>query len=293
MLASSRVALVIGLLLGVTACVPPENKMAAVEPVLLDDADLIYVDLPAVRTMEPQGPPFVQGLRVGYLDLYEQAGARFDLIDRVHFGRKAVASAKGQNVQPDQTALRRLPAGAAGELDAARARLIAALDANGRRTAPADAAKAQVAFDCWLERTEAGDQAGIDACKARFEEAVAAVERSLLPGAPQQYLVFFAWDRADISPAARQVLEQVAADYKAGRMVRLHLAGHADRSGPEDYNMRLSERRARAVAQVLRELGVPQEAMTLAWYGETRPRVPTPDGVREAQNRRVEITWDK
>lgn len=292
MVARHRVAFLSFLLLTTVGCVPPENKMAAVEPVILDDADLLYAELPAVRTMEPQGPPFVQGLRVGYLDLHQEAGGRFDLVDRVHFGRKAVASARGQNVQPDMVKLRRIAEGAVGEFEAARSRLLAALDANGRRTAPADAAKAQVAYDCWLERTEAGDQAGAAACKARFEEAIAAVERSLAPGAAQQYLVFFAWDRADISPVARQVLEQVAADFKAGRMVRLHLAGHADRSGPEAYNMRLSERRARAVARVLQDLGVPRDAMKLAWYGETRPRVPTPDGVREAQNRRVEITWD-
>jgi len=44
------------------------------------------------------------------------------------------------------------------------------------------------------------------------------------------------------------------------------------------------------VAKVLRELGVPADAMTVRWYGETRPRVPTPDDVPEPQNRRVEIT---
>ncbi len=292
MVASRRVALLLGVMLAAAGCANQPNRMIAADPSPLDDADLYFVDSDAVRRMAPQGPAFTQGLRVGYLDLSDQAAARFDLLDRVHFGRKAVASAKGLNVQPDDLPLRRLEAAARGELSAARTRLLAALDANGRLRAPADAAKAQTAFDCWLERTEAGDAAGAALCKARFEEAIAAVERALGPDAPNEYLVFFAWDRADISPVARQVLEQVAADFKAGRMVRLHLAGHADRSGPEDYNMRLSERRARNVARELERLGVPREAMKLEWFGETRPRVPTPDGVREAQNRRVEITWD-
>ncbi len=292
MVGKRRVALVLGVVLTAAGCVNVDNRMVAPEPTLLDDADLLFVDMDAVRQMVPQGAPFSQGLRVGYLDLTDQAAGRVDLADRMHFGRKAVASAKGLNVQPDQPALRRLPEAAKGELEAGRARLMAALEGNGRLRAPADASKAQTAFDCWLERTEAGDQAGAQVCKARFEEAVAAVERALGPAAPQQYLVFFAWDRADISPVALQVIEQVAADYKAGRMVRLHLAGHADRSGPEAYNMRLSERRARAVARELERLGVPQSALDLKWYGETRPRVPTADGVREAQNRRVEITWD-
>lgn len=292
MVAKRRVALLLGLALTAAGCANPGDRMVAPEPTVLDDADLFFVDMDAVRQMVPQGAPFSQGLRVGYLDLTDQAAGRVDLLDRAHFGRKAVASAKGLNVQPDAPALRRIAEAAKGEFEAARARLLAALDADGRLRAPADAAKAQTAYDCWLERTEAGDQAGAAACKARFEEAVAAVERALAPAAPQQYLVFFAWDRADISPVARQVIEQVAADFKAGKMVRLHLAGHADRSGPEAYNMRLSERRARAVARELEQLGVPASALDLKWYGETRPRVPTADGVREAQNRRVEITWD-
>jgi outer membrane protein OmpA-like peptidoglycan-associated protein len=67
--------------------------------------------------------------------------------------------------------------------------------------------------------------------------------------------------------------------------------GHADRSGPESYNLALSQRRAEAVAAALRARGVPGDAMSLQAFGETRPRVPTADGVREPQNRRVEILF--
>ena len=67
------------------------------------------------------------------------------------------------------------------------------------------------------------------------------------------------------------------------------LTGHADRSGPVAYNQRLSERRADAVkARLIRE-GIPAGQIVTIGRGETQPMVPTADGVREPQNRRVEI----
>ncbi|MBW7850366.1 MAG: OmpA family protein [Rhodospirillales bacterium] len=109
------------------------------------------------------------------------------------------------------------------------------------------------------------------------------------PKGPDSYMVFFDWDRADITPQARETLAKVAANAKAGKATRLDLTGHADRSGPEPYNMRLSLRRADNVKKVLVGLGLPADAISMVGKGETSPLVPTPDGVREPQNRRVEI----
>ena len=95
-----------------------------------------------------------------------------------------------------------------------------------------------------------------------------------------------------MTPVTRTVLEQVAADYKKGKISRVAITGHADRSGSPAYNMRLSERRARLAAAELVGLGVPQDIMKIEWFGETQPRVPTADGVREAQNRRVEVRFE-
>ena len=66
--------------------------------------------------------------------------------------------------------------------------------------------------------------------------------------------------------------------------------GHADRSGSDAYNVELSRRRAEAVASLLASAGIPRASITTDARGEEQPRVPTADGVREPQNRRVEIT---
>ena len=281
-----RSALVGGLVALVAAC-------ASYDPQAVDDTYTVLYEVDAVRVMEPQGPHFNRGLRTGYLDYGDLVYAEYDWSDYWHFAFKAVDSAKGAPVQPDAVEFRQLAPEDVEELAAARARLLAALDQNGRKRAPYPAATAQVAYDCWLERAEERQRPErIEECKGRFEAAIAEVERALATDVEEVYLVFFAWDQDDLSPVAQTVLDQVYADYLRAQPARMVVAGHADRSGPESYNVGLSERRARSAAGALMARGVPAEAMTLEWYGETRNRVPTEDGVREPQNRRVEITFD-
>ncbi|MBF0267693.1 MAG: OmpA family protein [Alphaproteobacteria bacterium] len=109
------------------------------------------------------------------------------------------------------------------------------------------------------------------------------------PAEPKNFLVFFDFDKADITPEALKIIEQAVAYAKAGNMSRVELTGHADRSGSNKYNMALSMRRAKAVQDTMVKLGMNASAIGLTAKGEEQPLVPTPDGVREPQNRRVEI----
>lgn len=278
-----------GLWAGVTSAM----SACAYDPETIDAAYTVVYDIDAVRAMEPQGPAFNRGLRQGYLDYADLVYDETDVGDYYHFAFKAVDSAKGKQVLPDAVESRDLEAGQVDELAAARARLMAALEQTGRKKAPWQAADAQTAFDCWLERAEENDPAEkIEVCKGRFERAMSEVEGSLVTEGERTYLVFFAWDQADLSPVARSVLDQVLADHGRARAGQVVVVGHADRSGADAYNLGLSEERARAVAEVLVERGVPERSLRLEWYGEARPRVSTPDGVREPQNRRVEIVFD-
>jgi outer membrane protein OmpA-like peptidoglycan-associated protein len=156
------------------------------------------------------------------------------------------------------------------------------------------------------------------ACKAAFEAALAEVEGALPkpppppepepepapPPAPapaaepapppeptaRNYLIFFDWDKSDIRPDAAQILNAVLEAVRKLGSSSLTLVGHADRSGPNAYNQRLSERRGGSALDYLSNRGIPSGDVTTSGRGETDPRVPTPDGVREQENRRVEIT---
>lgn len=117
----------------------------------------------------------------------------------------------------------------------------------------------------------------------------AAATMAPAPAAARSYLVFFDWDRADLGDRSRQIIAEAAAASTKVASTRIEVAGHADRSGTPAYNQDLSRRRAATVAAELVRLGVASTAITVSSFGDTRPLVPTAVGVREPQNRRVEI----
>jgi outer membrane protein OmpA-like peptidoglycan-associated protein len=119
--------------------------------------------------------------------------------------------------------------------------------------------------------------------------AAAAPPATPEPSVARTYLVFFDWDRADLTDRARQIIGEAAANAQRISATRIEVAGHADRSGTPQYNQRLSQRRAEVVAAELVRQGVSRDEIGVTAFGESRPLVPTADGAREPQNRRVEI----
>jgi outer membrane protein OmpA-like peptidoglycan-associated protein len=107
--------------------------------------------------------------------------------------------------------------------------------------------------------------------------------------APPSFMVFFDWDKSNLSAQALATIKQAADAFRAKGNARITATGHTDTSGPESYNMALSLRRANAVKDALVREGVPAQAITVIGMGEKGLLVPTADGVREPQNRRVEI----
>ncbi|HVZ07732.1 OmpA family protein [Rhodopila sp.] len=111
------------------------------------------------------------------------------------------------------------------------------------------------------------------------------------PPAPiaKSYLVFFDWDKATLTDRARQIIAEAAANSKKVQTTRIEVNGYTDTSGTPKYNMGLSIRRAQAVAAELVRNGVPKQEISIQGFGDTHLLVPTGPGVREPQNRRVEI----
>lgn len=121
-------------------------------------------------------------------------------------------------------------------------------------------------------------------------QALTAPPESVPPPAQvTSYMVFFDWDRSDLSAQAVSTLQQAAGTFKNGGQSRITAVGFTDTSGPRDYNMALSLRRSNTVKGALVQQGVPPDAVVVSGRGEDGLLVPTADGVREPQNRRVEI----
>jgi outer membrane protein OmpA-like peptidoglycan-associated protein len=121
--------------------------------------------------------------------------------------------------------------------------------------------------------------------------APAPVAAPAAPTITRNFTVFFDWDRSVLSADAQQVLQNVARDAKAGKIVKINIAGHADTSGPTDYNQKLSLHRAEAVREYLASQGLPASQIAVEAKGETDLLVPTADGVREPSNRRAVIVF--
>jgi len=121
-----------------------------------------------------------------------------------------------------------------------------------------------------------------------FAPAPAPVEQ-VVTQQGRSYLVFFDFDSSRLTPEAKQIVASAAADALQGKTTRIDVTGHTDRSGSDRYNQALSVRRAESVRRELVADGVADSLIVTRGVGESDPLVPTADGVREPQNRRVEI----
>jgi OOP family OmpA-OmpF porin len=262
------------------------------------------------QTQSPQtaGTDFSRELARQYHGFAEQQRVEaFDYRDSGFLRGKGDVAARGTVVPPETVGQRFTPRdpNLRPELTSARSRLDTALASPATQRAATPLARAQVRYDCWLESTDDPTWAvrgewltrKFQECRSEFESAMADVDTAMrpapvaaAPAAPreQSLLVFFDFDRYEITPQGQSVIQRVVENYRRGGSASIVATGHADRAGPEDHNMALSDRRANAVQAALLQAGVSVPISTAA-LGETQPLVPTPDGEREPQNRRVEI----
>ena len=112
----------------------------------------------------------------------------------------------------------------------------------------------------------------------------------VIDGNYRRFTVFFAFDSAALTVTADNTLKH-AATHVIKHSTDISVVGHTDRAGDSAYNLALSERRAIAVIRRLVEYGVPEATIQIRARGETQPLINTEDGLKEPQNRRVEINF--
>lgn len=274
-------------------------------------------ELDALNKAEAVGSPFTKYLAAEYRDYANnQQYEVFDYADAVHFARKGLAAASGEFVMPESLDDWDLSSQNLVELGDARSQLIRALEGGAREQASQQAAVAQARFDCWVESQEENWQATITDCKNQFWDAMNAIKgfmapppappaaeqfpapitdnnlpKETVPLAEAAFIVFFDWDRSDVTAGAGDVLDAVAKEVKGRNDVKtITIVGHADTSGSDSYNQRLSDRRAKAVKDGLVARGMSSDIIVTEARGESEPMVATADDVREPANRRAQIT---
>lgn len=258
-------------------------------------------DLNAIRSMPSKGDAFQQALHGEYLVLakWEEDQGDYDSAD--YYVAKAKMAAEGKAVAPTEMKERKIPTSAIADLNAARARLMGALAATASKKAPADAARAQTMFDCWMEQQEENFQPeDIALCRSGFEgamrniEAKPAAKPAPKPAAlPGPFIVYFAHNSAKLDAAAMKVIADAVAAKGASKAGSIVASGHTDLSGTNGYNSGLAKRRAAAVAKAIAAKGVKKDQVRTQAFGEDEPAVKTADGTKEPRNRRVEIRLAK
>ncbi|MFT5487121.1 MAG: OOP family OmpA-OmpF porin [Paracoccaceae bacterium] len=255
--------------------------------------------------------PFAAALQAGYATLAREELNESDFGDANTFAIRALAAANGKPPAPENFDARKIPAETLPALVDARNKLLAVLNNGARTSLPGQAAKAQLAFDCWMQEQEENFQAGeIAACRNRFDSALGVLEsKQLASAAPirprptpaslktpmraesltTRFLIYFDLDTASLVPGSESEITRAAAAARRSGAAMVRVTGHADRSGSERHNMSLSRARAEEVVRALRRLGLPEIGVATQAYGEEKPVVPTKDGRAEARNRRVEI----
>ena len=260
-----------------------------------------------VAMMDAGEDAFLAHLHAGYVDLARKEAGFYDWIDAANFRDKAEAASSGVLVLPWDPAgwsidSEETMALLAGE----RTALMAELDSGDRAELPEAAARAQTMFDCWVEEAEEGPEhpgpiaahqvVQMALCRDAFftamEELLYVEPDPVAEGPQTEFIVYFAWDRSDLSALAQGFLDSVAAEAIRQQPSNIVIAGHADTAGSVEFNVGLSERRAKSVAGHLAAAGVDASILDLRWYGESMPAVDTGDGVRSPSNRRVEITFE-
>ena len=256
----------------------------------------------------PGGGPFDKALFAQYLKLAKMEYSEADYGDSDAFANRAMASAAGTPPGLEEVGAREIPAQYVGELKAAYRQLNEVLDVGSVRF-PKTAAKAQAAFDCWMQEQEENLQPkDIAKCKGDFTSAYNALKTALAPqpkakkaAAPapakpavkkyENFTVLFAHDSSKITKGEGKNVNKavLAIDTTAPKSVKI--SGYADRSGKAAYNMTLSGKRANAVAVMLTENASTELGGKVAVkvHGEKDNKVLTADGKREPKNRRVKI----
>ena len=101
--------------------------------------------------------------------------------------------------------------------------------------------------------------------------------------------VFFDFDKAVLKPESFPELNRIVDLMNEKSGMQIEIAGHTDNTGPESYNLGLSERRAKAVVKYLTGKGIVQDRIATLFFGESKPAVPNANRESRSKNRRVEF----
>lgn len=256
-------------------------------------------DVDGAKMAANSGSVFQKELQSEYARLAGLEKGEDDWTDAAYFVEKTMAATQGV-VGPQKVSDRMIPGEHVDVAMAEYRKLTAALNAGAGDLVPSAAARAQAGYDCWIQELEENNQPDdIAACKKYYDvamvEVMAALEAQKAEAAPapavvmDDVIVYFDFDSTALNAEAETMISKAAAMAKKAGVVMV--TGHTDTSGADAYNEALALDRATVVADALKASGVNARSIRVTANGENATAVSTGDEVREARNRRVEISF--
>lgn len=260
------------------------------------------------KEITPVGSPFNQALYRAYLTRAEEKADLGQRSAASYFAGRARTAGDGKAVLPEDLAMDKLGQDAFGELNQAHDNLGKLLVDGGRDHAPEESAQVQSFFDCWVKAAEAKDTSETSRCRTAYGTGITNLQTALnvppnttadntapgtapaTSGEKREFKIYFGFDEWHISAEALTTITEAIDTARKEGQSQIIDAGYTDRAGPAPYNVKLSQHRADVVKDVMVQMGARADAISVEAHGETDPAVATADGVKEAKNRRVEIT---
>jgi OOP family OmpA-OmpF porin len=267
------------------------------------------------------GSVYNQTLYDEYEDLADDLSSWTDVKDVELFNHKSVLAGHESPTDPEEVMDRNLSDSEQKTFGDALYRLRTAYWKGSKELAPSESAIAQVSYDCWIEAVEDDKRRRAEDCQNRFEDAMAKAEAAanknivmitISPPLPdidlaqrpepiqaepipqavldQYFLIPFEFDSTSMASNGSQILQDAIATLAQYPTLRVNLIAHADSSGNNSYNQKLSQRRADSVLTRMLQSGVDGGRVDVVEaVGETRLLVQTGDGVADQRNRVVEL----
>jgi len=250
-----------------------------------------------------------------------------DDIDAAYFADKGINAKLGKKVLPEKVNNWKIDEKYIEETNLKRKELIKLINSGKTKKFPTLIARAQLGFDCWLEQLEENWQtediakcynmmnnniqivsnetttstkkiAKIHNIKQKTKATdleitqikdIKEIKKITNTNIKQKFELYFDHDVFKLDITMKNMINNILKNYNIKQETIIEIIGHADRSGPEEYNLILSKLRANSVKQYLLSKGVSEFYLSTYYYGETKPKLKTEDGVKEKINRRVEI----
>jgi len=255
-----------------------------------------------LRNMDARGVEFTTELSKGYLEFSRQESFDLDWGDAQRFATKGIRARQGEYVEPEHLDMWSLPAHVVPMMAQARMHLVELLTPEVVYKYPKEAARVQIAFDCWVEEQEENWQtARIAGCREHFYQKLDAlytkststdVLRNLFASPMPTAVIYFDVGKTTLTTRTKEIIKHMAGQLAHVKSYDIILNAYADSTGSKELNKQLSQQRAQSVKTELIKHGVLEDRIAVFAFGEEHPRFPSTDGKHVDENRSVEINID-